>query len=794
MASELDNVFTSLRNDQRRRLEQNAKAQRRREIKTVLGDVAIGLYKANMEKKSTDFLNTAQAIEGRNVYNRAQALDKVYADHELKALNYATGEEGYIKDTFVIPYAQKVLQADEDYAFKSDEDKVKILNEFATNFGTDIADKYRAIQAQRKGIDLTKNYQKFLEDNNVFESMGSNILTRITGGKTRKDVLLESQDNIVKQLASNIDQFSAMSLYEAGADLNTVETWANTNIDRFDDEMINMGTKKLDLYVVDGKPLRDKEVIVKQNKRTGAMKFFELTPDADGNLREVSPSGKYWQSKTFTTKDPHGGEVSRTAYIEILDGEQVNSTEPKSGIVDPNEGSQATQAFLTIPNAQAVPDNIITTANRYLNKRLPDQRGDSSVGEVMIDLYDEYVDASGNDDLEYSAWQKNFADDMAREQYKIGNAFNADTNGIDSYDLAFEIVLNRRQLSMRSGRYREQDHLFQGTSTQHAGANPLELLGGFVNLVEKNKVPLTPQNLGMLSIALDGLGAERQAQILRGTNKAAVLNQFLNSESMKNFFNREYLESTIVGGTPQDRAIVVQGLLDNYDLLRGQSRTPQTEKDKVDAIEKSFKEETRTVQTRRGPRERVVRVPKEAAEEAAEGTTTTEEPPSLLEKQRPDIPESVQDKVDFVGNIFNDNDSEKLFMQRLVNQESRFGKASGTYDLAGPKGRRGSFGVAQVDEVAFNQVKSKLQKPGQSLYKYIKPFKSATGIDLSEVKYEDLRNDVLSIAFGRMYLLQRTATAIPGDKQGQANYWKRFYNTSAGAGTPEDFLNTNADL
>ena len=45
-----------------------------------------------------------------------------------------------------------------------------------------------------------------------------------------------------------------------------------------------------------------------------------------------------------------------------------------------------------------------------------------------------------------------------------------------------------------------------------------------------------------------------------------------------------------------------------------------------------------------------------------------------------------------------------------------------------------------------------------------------------------------------MYLLQRTATAIPGDKQGQADYWKRFYNTSAGAGTPEDFLNTNADL
>ena len=793
MASELDNVFTTLRNDQRRRAEQNAKAQRRREIKTLVGDVAIGLYKANMEKKSTDFLNTAQSIEGRNVYNRAQALDKVYAGHELKALNYATGEEGYIKDTFVLPYAQKVLESDEDYAFKSDEDKVKILNEFATNFGTDIADKYRTIQSQRKGMDLTKDYQKFLEDNNVFESMGSNILTKITKGKTRKDVLLESQDNIVKQLASNIDQFSAMSLYEAGANLNTVEAWANTNIDRFDDEMVNLGTKKLDLYVLDGKTLRDKEVIQKQNKRTGAIKFYELAPDADGNLKEVSPSGKYWATKSFTSKDPHGGETSHTKWIELLDGEEINSTEPKNGIVDPNEDSRATQLFLTIPNSQAVPDNIITTANRYINKKLPNQRGDSSVGEVMQDLYDEYVDSSGNDDLEYSMWQKNFADDMAREQYKIGNAFNFDTNSIDSYDLAFEIILNRRQLSHRSGRYREEDHLFQGTSTNHAGANPLEVLGGFVNLVQKNKVPLTSQNLGMLSLTLDGLGAARQADLLRGTKKSGVLNELVNSNSMKNFFNKEYLESTIVGGTPQDRENVINGLLDNYDLIRGQSRSPQTEPEKVSEIDKKledFKLETRKVQTRRGPRERVVRVPVEAVEE----TTTTEEPPSLFEKP-PEIPPSVQGKIDYVGNIFNDNDAEKLFMQRLVNQESRFGKASGTYDLAGPKGRRGSFGVAQVDEVAFNQVKSKLQKPGQSLYKYIKPFKKATnGIDLSQVKYEDLKDDLLSIAFGRMYLLQRTATAIPGDKQGQADYWKRFYNTSAGAGTPEDFLNTNADL
>ena len=343
-------------------------------------------------------------------------------------MNYATGEEGYIKDTFVLPYAQKVLESDEDYAFKSDEDKVKILNEFATNFGTDIADKYRTIQSQRKGMDLTKDYQKFLEDNNVFESMGSNILTKITKGKTRKDVLLESQDNIVKQLASNVDQFSAMSLYEAGADLKTVEAWANKSIDRFDDEMVDMGTKKLDVVVVDGKTFKDKEVIQKRNKRTGAIKFYELAPDADGNLKEVSPSGGYWATRTITNVDSFGVESSATEWIKLLNDEEIDSTEPKSGIVLPTKDSRASQVFQSIPNARAVPESFKNSANMYINKRLPDKRGDEPLGEVMKDLYDIYTDTTGNDDLTYAGYQKLFADDMAREHYKISNAFNAELN------------------------------------------------------------------------------------------------------------------------------------------------------------------------------------------------------------------------------------------------------------------------------------------------------------------------------------------------------------------------------
>ena len=39
-------------------------------------------------------------------------------------------------------------------------------------------------------------------------------------------------------------------------------------------------------------------------------------------------------------------------------------------------------------------------------------------------------------------------------------------------------------------------------------------------------------NVWILSSALDGLGAARQADILRGTEKSGVLNQFVQSVSM----------------------------------------------------------------------------------------------------------------------------------------------------------------------------------------------------------------------------------------------------------------------
>lgn len=152
------------------------------------------------------------------------------------------------------------------------------------------------------------------------------------------------------------------------------------------------------------------------------------------------------------------------------------------------------------------------------------------------------------------------------------------------------------------------------------------------------------------------------------------------------------------------------------------------------------------------------------------------------------IPETVEDKVEFVGNILGDNDRQIEFMKRVVNQESLMGEAPGTYEPGG------DAGVAQVNRVAFNQVIKKLKNRSNRLSSVVKPFEDATGINLTEVQFEDLNNnDLLSIAFGRLYLRQRTGAGIPKSLEKQAAYWKKYYNTSAGAGTVEKFIDTNSN-
>ena len=166
------------------------------------------------------------------------------------------------------------------------------------------------------------------------------------------------------------------------------------------------------------------------------------------------------------------------------------------------------------------------------------------------------------------------------------------------------------------------------------------------------------------------------------------------------------------------------------------------------------------------------------------------EQPSLLAPPVSSVPKSVEGKIEFVGNLLGDDKTNIEFMKRLVNQESRMGKAKGTYEIS--TDGKGSFGVAQVDKVAFDAVQSKLKDPKSQYYTYVKEVKDAIGVDLTEVKYKELGDDTLSILFGRLYLMQLTDDPIPKNLKDQAAYWKKYYNTKAGQGTAGQFLRNNS--
>jgi len=68
----------------------------------------------------------------------------------------------------------------------------------------------------------------------------------------------------------------------------------------------------------------------------------------------------------------------------------------------------------------------------------------------------------------------------------------------------------------------------------------------------------------------------------------------------------------------------------------------------------------------------------------------------------------------------------------------------------------------------------------------------ALGFDEEDMKHSVMSNIGLQVAFARLQY-RRFKDPLPGaqDMQGQAKYWKKFYNTELGRGTIEHFLEAN---
>ena len=88
----------------------------------------------------------------------------------------------------------------------------------------------------------------------------------------------------------------------------------------------------------------------------------------------------------------------------------------------------------------------------------------------------------------------------------------------------------------------------------------------------------------------------------------------------------------------------------------------------------------------------------------------------------------------------------------------------------------------QVDLIGYRE--TVLQ---QGLKKYWDRIKDKLRIDWTETEWEDLEKPLYSGLAARLFLA-RIPAPIPSDLPAQAQYWKTYYNTSAGKGTVQKFI------
>lgn len=104
----------------------------------------------------------------------------------------------------------------------------------------------------------------------------------------------------------------------------------------------------------------------------------------------------------------------------------------------------------------------------------------------------------------------------------------------------------------------------------------------------------------------------------------------------------------------------------------------------------------------------------------------------------------------------------------------------GTYRDSTPGGA--GRGLYQCDEIAFKDVQQRSRQAD------IDALKAAFDFDLRKVEWDDLNlSPLLATVFARLHYKLKPE-AIPLTLLGRAGYWKKFYNTSSGKGSAEEYI------
>ena len=142
---------------------------------------------------------------------------------------------------------------------------------------------------------------------------------------------------------------------------------------------------------------------------------------------------------------------------------------------------------------------------------------------------------------------------------------------------------------------------------------------------------------------------------------------------------------------------------------------------------------------------------------------------------------TVDAAIQAVSSVFGGNTS--TFLTRIGRQESALGQNKATF-----KKGRVDRGIWQISPIGLEEIKRNtpvLKRARQRI-------QEAFGIDVMELSLEDLEKPLHGAIAARLFLHSKNRGRIlPEGLQEQAEFWKKFYNTAAGKGTVQQFIQNN---
>ena len=148
----------------------------------------------------------------------------------------------------------------------------------------------------------------------------------------------------------------------------------------------------------------------------------------------------------------------------------------------------------------------------------------------------------------------------------------------------------------------------------------------------------------------------------------------------------------------------------------------------------------------------------------------------------------IDSAVENIQSVFKDPEHIQIYMKRIAAVESAKGENANTYKVEDD-----GFGAFQITKTTFKDLQNRLRGEGgygkTKVQKWINPIEEEFGIDVTEVKFKDMVDPKVASLMARL-LLKSSATPIPKTLEGQAELWKKEWNSLSelALGTVKQFI------